>query len=267
MGAAIWSSTLADMRAFPLRFFLRFFINHGLLDVVDRPQWYVIQGGSRSYIKPLTKGFAGKIRLNAPVSQVERDVNGVKVTSQGVTETFDRVIFACHSDQALKMLTHASKEEQEILGAMEYQQNEVILHKDVSLLPKHRAAWASWNYALDGGADEQQRLPTLTYNMNILQHIESDTTFCVSLNSAKKIDSDKILRTFNYSHPVFTTQSIAAQQRREELWGKQHTWFCGAYWYNGFHEDGVRSALDVVRGIQEEILLQRDLTALSQGAA
>ncbi|GMQ47019.1 NAD(P)/FAD-dependent oxidoreductase [Vibrio sp. 10N] len=268
MGAAIWSSTLADMRAFPLRFFLRFFLNHGLLDVVDRPQWYVIEGGSRAYIEPLTRGFSECIRLNSPVSRVERHDNGVSVTSNGETERFDRVIFACHSDQALAMIDDVSDEEREILGAMAYQDNEVVLHRDTSVLPKRQAAWASWNYALDGGEDEQQRLPTLTYNMNILQHIESETTFCVSLNSADKIQQDKILRTFNYSHPVFTTESIAAQQRREELWGKRKTWFCGAYWYNGFHEDGVRSALDVVKGIEQETSQTAPVAeTLARGAA
>jgi predicted NAD/FAD-binding protein len=268
MGAAIWSSTLADMRAFPLRFFLRFFLNHGLLDVVDRPQWYVIEGGSRAYIDPLTRGFSECIRLNSPVSRVERHDNGVSVTSNGETERFDRVIFACHSDQALAMIEDVSDEERDILGAMAYQDNEVVLHRDTSVLPKRHAAWASWNYALDGGEDEQQRLPTLTYNMNILQHIESETTFCVSLNSADKIQQDKILRTFNYSHPVFTTESIAAQQRREELWGKRNTWFCGAYWYNGFHEDGVRSALDVVKGIEQETSQTAPVAeTLARGAA
>ncbi len=268
MGAAIWSSTLADMRVFPLRFFLRFFLNHGLLDVVDRPQWYVIEGGSRAYIEPLTRGFSESIRLNSPVSRVERHDNGVSVTSNGETERFDRVIFACHSDQALAMIDDVSDEEREILGAMAYQDNEVVLHRDTSVLPKRQAAWASWNYALDGGEDEQQRLPTLTYNMNILQHIESETTFCVSLNSADKIQQDKILRTFNYSHPVFTTESIAAQQRREELWGKRKTWFCGAYWYNGFHEDGVRSALDVVKGIEQETSQTAPVAeTLARGAA
>lgn len=268
MGAAIWSSTLADMRAFPLSFFLRFFLNHGLLEVVDRPQWYVIEGGSRAYIEPLTRGFAQCIRLNSPVSRVERHDNGVSVTSNGETERFDRIIFACHSDQALAMIDDVSDEERDIVGAMAYQNNEVVLHCDTSVLPKRQAAWASWNYALDGGEDEQQRLPTLTYNMNILQHIESETTFCVSLNSADKIQQDKILRTFNYSHPVFTTESIAAQQRREELWGKRNTWFCGAYWYNGFHEDGVRSALDVVKGIEQEVAQKVPVAeTLARGAA
>ncbi|MCW8344955.1 FAD-dependent oxidoreductase [Vibrio sp. ZSDZ65] len=248
MGAAIWSSTLADMRAFPLGFFLRFFLNHGLLDVVNRPQWYVIDGGSRAYIEPLIRGFADKIQLNAPVTSVKRYDDAVEVIVNGESQWFDQVIFACHSDQALTMLEAPSNNELSILADMQYQSNEVVLHTDVRLLPDEKRAWASWNYALSEGCEQQ--MPTLTYNMNVLQHIESSSTLCVSLNSANLVDSDKILRTFHYSHPVFTSKSIRAQNRREELFGDNETWFCGAYWYNGFHEDGVRSALDVVKGIQ-----------------
>ncbi|MGF1748813.1 NAD(P)/FAD-dependent oxidoreductase [Vibrio cionasavignyae] len=248
MGAAIWSSTLADMRAFPLGFFLRFFLNHGLLDVVNRPQWYVIDGGSRAYIEPLIRGFADKIQLNAPVTSVKRYDDAVEVIVNGESQWFDQVIFACHSDQALTMLEAPSNNELSILADMQYQSNEVVLHTDVRLLPDEKRAWASWNYALNEGCEEQ--MPTLTYNMNILQHIESSSTLCVSLNSSNLVDSDKILRTFHYSHPVFTSKSIRAQNRREELFGGNETWFCGAYWYNGFHEDGVRSALDVVKRIQ-----------------
>ncbi len=186
MGAAIWSSTLADMRAFPLMFFLRFFLNHGLLDITNRPQWYVIKGGSRSYIGPLTKGFADNIRLNSPVEKVIRTDNGVGIEVHGETHWFDDVIFACHSDQAMRMLGDISSTEQEILGDMAYQANEVVLHTDIGLLPKRKAAWAAWNYLLDGSQEEQERLPSLTYNMNILQHIQSEHTFCVTLNSRKK---------------------------------------------------------------------------------
>ncbi|WP_172953256.1 NAD(P)/FAD-dependent oxidoreductase [Vibrio fujianensis] len=246
MGAAIWSSSLADMRVFPLGFFLRFFLNHGLLEVANRPQWYVIQGGSRSYITPLTKGFQQQIRLNSPVTSVRRMDSGVELTVNDQVERFDQVIFACHSDQALAMLADPTEKEQDILGAMTYQANEVILHTDTSLLPKRKAAWASWNYWLKGVQDQQTRLPSLTYNMNILQHISSSSTFCVTLNSGQDIDPDKVLRRFIYHHPVFTTQGIAAQQRKSEVNGINHTWFCGAYWHNGFHEDGVKSGLDVV---------------------
>lgn len=266
MGAAIWSSTLADMRAFPLMFFLRFFLNHGLLDVTNRPQWYVIKGGSRSYIPPLTKGFAENIRLNSPVEKVIRNEKGVGVQVLGETHWFDDVIFACHSDQTMRMLGDISPIEQEILGDMTYQANEVVLHTDTGLLPKRKAAWASWNYLLEGSEDEQQRLPSLTYNMNILQHVQSEHTFCVTLNSTNQINPNKILRSFTYHHPVFTTESIAAQQRKDEVQGKQSTWFCGAYWYNGFHEDGVRSAIDVVKGLEEKYR-EQNVVPFEKGAA
>ncbi|WP_407832299.1 NAD(P)/FAD-dependent oxidoreductase [Vibrio rotiferianus] len=266
MGAAIWSSTLADMRAFPLMFFLRFFLNHGLLDITNRPQWYVIKGGSRSYIGPLSRGFADNIRLNSPVEKVIRTDNGVGIEVHGETHWFDDVIFACHSDQAMRMLGDISSIEQEILGDMAYQANEVVLHTDIGLLPKRKAAWAAWNYLLEGSQEEQERLPSLTYNMNILQHIQSEHTFCVTLNSTKKINPNKILRSFTYHHPVFTTESIAAQQRKDEVQGKESTWFCGAYWYNGFHEDGVRSALDVVQGLEEKYR-EQNVVPFEKGAA
>ncbi|MGR5320812.1 NAD(P)/FAD-dependent oxidoreductase [Vibrio alfacsensis] len=266
MGAAIWSSTLADMRAFPLMFFLRFFLNHGLLDITNRPQWYVIKGGSRSYITPLTAGFADSIHLNSPVDKVVRSENGVGVQVHGEMHWFDDVIFACHSDQAMRILDDISSAEQDILGDMTYQANEVVLHTDTNLLPKHRAAWASWNYLLDGSEDEQQRLPSLTYNMNILQHVKSEHTFCVTLNSTEQIDPNKVLRAFTYHHPVFTTESIAAQQRKNEVQGVKNTWFCGAYWYNGFHEDGVRSAIDAVESIEAKYRDQ-NMIPFEKGAA
>jgi len=249
MGAAIWSSSLADMRAFPLTFFLRFFLNHGLLDISNRPKWNVIHGGSRSYIEPLTQGFKHNIRTSSPVDKVKRVAGGVEVTSLGKTEWFDEVVFACHSDQALSMLEDATESEQQILSQLGYQANEVILHTDTNLLPKRKAAWASWNYWLRGDEGQDSHLPSLTYNMNILQHIDAPETFCVSLNSSEHIDPNKILRSFVYHHPVFTEESIKAQQRKAEISGENHTWFCGAYWHNGFHEDGVRSALDVVSNI------------------
>ncbi|RSD31415.1 NAD(P)/FAD-dependent oxidoreductase [Vibrio pectenicida] len=250
MGAAIWSSTLADMRAFPLTFFARFFLNHGLLDITNRPQWYVIKGGSREYIKPLTKGFADRIRLNTSIDGVSRDQAGVTIYVNGQSERFDHVIFACHSDQALSLIKDSNSAEYAVLSKLAYQANEVIIHTDESLLPKRKAAWAAWNYRLSGSNEEQDRAPTLTYNMNILQHIEAPKTFCVSLNSNEQIDQEKVLRRFVYHHPVFNHQSIKAQSRKEEINGVCNTWFCGAYWYNGFHEDGVKSALDVVRGVK-----------------
>lgn len=183
--------------------------------------------------------------------KVERSDTGIRLQVNGEWHDFDQVIFACHSDQALAILgEQASNAELEVLGDMAYQENEVVLHTDTQLLPKRKLAWASWNYHLKGGADQETRLPTLTYNMNILQHIQSEHTFCVSLNNSSMISSDKILRSFNYHHPVFTRASIAAQKKAGLVQGKQGTWFCGAYWRNGFHEDGVVSALEVVKGIQ-----------------
>ncbi|MBB6343258.1 putative NAD/FAD-binding protein [Pseudomonas fluvialis] len=244
MGAAIWSMSLADMLGFPLQFFVRFFKNHGLLSVSNRPQWYVIEGGSSAYVAPLTKGFAERIRLNCPVSRVERDEQGVTLESPAGRERFDAVIFACHSDQALQLLAEPSASETEILGALRYADNDVVLHTDTRVLPKRRLAWASWNYRL-GGPTRQPA--AVTYNMNILQGIESEQTFCVSLNQTDAIDPDKILARFSYAHPQYSLAASAAQLRGEELQGRQHSYFCGAYWANGFHEDGVVSALRVAR--------------------
>ncbi|AEY02230.1 amine oxidase [Oceanimonas sp. GK1] len=241
MVAAIWSSSLADSRDFPLAFFLRFFNHHGLLNLVDRPQWYVVEGGSRSYIPALVQGVQD-LRLNCPVQSVRRMNGGVEVASAAGVEHFDEVILACHSDQARRLLADATEAEQQVLGGLEYRNNEVVLHTDTRLLPTERRAWASWNYYLDGG---EQALPAVTYNMNILQGIESDETLCVTLNRSEAIDPARILRRFTYAHPVYNRAAIHAQGRRDDICGRDHTHFCGAYWYNGFHEDGVRSALDV----------------------
>ncbi|MFC5704871.1 NAD(P)/FAD-dependent oxidoreductase [Aeromonas eucrenophila] len=250
MGAAIWSSTLADMRAFPLGFFLRFFDHHGLLNVSNRPQWYVIPGGSREYIAPLTAGWQSQIRLACPVQGIRRVSSGVLIRSARGEEQFDEVILACHSDQALALLADATERERQILGGIVYQANDVWLHTDVASLPKRRQAWASWNYQL--GDDEQAR-PLVTYSMNILQGLESSREFCVSLNPAGRVDERKVLRRFVYHHPVFNEAALAAQASRGEICGQRHTHFCGAYWYNGFHEDGVRSALDVTRRFGAEL--------------
>lgn len=255
MGAAIWSSTLSDMRAFPLSFFIRFFRNHGLLEVTNRPQWYVIPGGSREYIKKLIVPFRDKILLSQPVRKVIRQQGKVIVETELSREVYDQVIFASHSDQALSMLGDATAEEQRVLGAMEYQDNEVVLHTDINMLPQSRAAWAAWNYHLgpsvENGQLRDNKLASLTYNMNILQNISSPETFCVTLNQTERIAPEKILRRFKYAHPVFSTSSMMAQQARSDINGVNNTWYCGAYWYNGFHEDGVHSALDVVDGISK----------------
>lgn len=250
MGAAIWSMSLQDMLDFPLQFFVRFFKNHGLLSVNKRPQWCVIEGGSSSYIEPLSASFKQHIRLNCPVQRVERDTEGVNIYSTSGVERFDKVVFACHSDQALALLAQPSAQEQQILGALRYADNDVVLHTDIRLLPQRPLAWASWNYRLGGSAEQPA---AVTYNMNILQGLQSDTTFCVSLNQTAQIEPNKILGRYSYSHPQYSLDSVVAQNRHEELLGANHSYFCGAYWANGFHEDGVVSALRVARHFDEAL--------------
>lgn len=245
MCAAIWSTSLEDIEAFPFQFFLKFFNNHGLLNITDRPQWYSIIGGSRSYITPLIQGFEDKIYLNSPVQSVTPIEDGYSVKVNDIEQHFDEVIFACHSDQALALLDKPSARQQDILGSIRYANNEVVLHTDTHVLPKRKLAWASWNYALTGAADERTAPAVLSYNMNILQQFQSSTTFCVTLNDSANIDPNKILGRYVYAHPQFDQKAIDAQARRKEISGQHGLHFCGAYWYNGFHEDGVRSALDV----------------------
>ena len=249
MGAAIWSMSLDDMLNFPLQLFVRFFKNHGLLSVSNRPQWQVIEGGSSAYIAPLTASFSERIRLNCPVHRIERDEHGVTVHSKAGIERYDKVIFACHSDQALQLLAKPSSVEQSILGALPYAENDVVLHTDTRLLPDRKLTWASWNFRL--GARGQQA--AVTYNMNILQGLQSDATLCVSLNQRAQIDPLKVLAQYTYAHPQYSLAAVAAQARWEELDGAQHTWYCGAYWANGFHEDGVVSALRVARSLGERL--------------
>ncbi|MFV8783717.1 NAD(P)/FAD-dependent oxidoreductase [Microbulbifer sp. SA54] len=243
MGSAIWSASLAQMREFSVGFFIRFFINHGLLNIFNRPQWRVIRGGSRSYIEPMVKSFADRIRLNTPVTAVLRREDFTEVvTGDGTAERFDAVVFACHSDQALSSLGDASEDERAILGAIPYAKNSVVLHTDKGLLPKRRRSWASWNYRLQTAEDQ---LPVLTYNMNILQGLDSSKTYCVTLNADEAIDPDQVIGRFEYAHPQFSVEGMLAQQQWEKINGVNRTWFCGAYWANGFHEDGVNSALRV----------------------
>lgn len=245
MGAAIWSAGLADMPAFPLRFFLRFFNNHGLLNISNRPQWSVISGGSKRYVDALvTKLGSDKLKLNQRIRAISRDDKGVMLSfDDGSTEHFDKLVMACHSDQALALLGEsATLQEQQILGSIAYQQNDVVLHTDTRLLPKRKRAWAAWNYNLDANVSDKA---TLTYNMNLLQGISAPVTFCVTLNNTTAIAKDKILGVYRYAHPVFNHCTLAAQQRRHSINGENNTYFCGAYWYNGFHEDGARSATDV----------------------
>jgi predicted NAD/FAD-binding protein len=245
MGAAIWSSSLAQMQVLQFHFFVKFFHHHGLLNIADRPQWYVVPKGSRSYLAPLCKSFADNIHLNADITAVTRKNNEVQLHFvNGESQTFDEVVLACHSDQALALLADASEQEQKILAAIPYSANSVVLHTDINLLPKRKKAWASWNYQLSAN---RAKPASVTYNMNILQGLNAKHTFCVTLNQREDIDPSKILREFTYHHPVFSTSSINAQEQRSAICGKKNTHFAGAYWYSGFHEDGVRSAVDVAQ--------------------
>ena len=241
MGAAIWSAAPGDMLDFPARYFIRFFHNHGMLSVDKRPQWRVIRGGSSQYIGPLTERFGDRIRLQSPVSRIRRDASGVWLeTPSTPAERYDAVVLACHSNQALAMLEEPTAAEREILGAIPYQENEAILHTDASVLPKAKLAWAAWNYHIPR---ETRDRVAVTYNMNILQGLEAPETFCVSLNYPGTIDPSRILKRLTYHHPAYTPAGIAAQQRHGDISGHHRTYYAGAYWGFGFHEDGVRSGL------------------------
>jgi predicted NAD/FAD-binding protein len=239
MAAAVWSADLQLMYQFPARYLIRFFHNHGLLSVADRPQWYVIKGGSKTYVEALTRGFSDKIRLKSPVTSVERREDGVWVTSRHGEERYDALFMACHSDQALALLQAPTEIEQQVLGAIHYQPNEILLHTDSSVLPRRRRAWAAWNYHLLPG--DQGRVP-VTYNMNILQGLDCKEQLCVTLNNSDAVDPSKILKRIHYHHPIYTTESVAAQARQSEI-NRDGIYYCGAYWRYGFHEDGVVSAL------------------------
>ena len=244
MASAIWSEGPDKIGDAPFHFFAQFFENHGMLNINDRPQWRVIQGGSQEYVKKLTASFRNRIRLKCPVKKIRREKDNVKVESAGKEETFDYVIIATHSDQALSLLSDPTKQEQDILGDIHYQKNEVLLHLDSSVLPKNKRAWACWNYHKTRTGINHS---CITYNMNMLQSINSKESFCVSLNYKHKIDPAKIIKSINYDHPIISRQAINAQSRHQEINGVNKTFYCGAYWGNGFHEDGVKSALTVTK--------------------
>lgn len=246
MGAAIWSAGEATMRAFPLRYFVRFFANHGMLSIDDRPVWRVVQGGSLRYVEALTQRLRRPIRLNAPVTQVRRHADRVELTCSGRLERFDEVVLATHSDQALRLLADPTAAEREVLGAIRYQANDVVLHTDARLMPRRRLAWASWNYHIL--RDPGQRV-AVTYWMNLLQSLPVNTPVLVSLNRSDDIDPQLVLRQLVYHHPVYTREAVGAQARFAEVSGLTRTHYCGAWWGYGFHEDGVVSGLRVASAI------------------
>ena len=249
MAAAIWSAESAVMGQMPMRFFVRFFKNHGLLSVTDRPQWRVIEGGSHRYVERLIAPFRDRIRRSCPVEWIRRQPNLVEIKPWGgPVERFDHVIIATHSDQALRLLADPTPQEREILGALPYQENDVVLHTDIRLLPRQRRAWAAWNSHLP--AQPRERV-AVTYNMNILQGLSAPETFCVTLNQNEAIDPARILYRTTYHHPVFTANGVRVQARRDQISGVNRTGYCGAYWSYGFHEDGVNSGLAAARELRE----------------
>ena len=247
MGSAIWSTDPDSMKNMPAKFFIRFFKNHGLLDIRNRPQWKVIKNGSFQYVKKIYKELKkndAKIYLDHNVAEVRRGKNNVIIKIEGKNEKyFDKVVFACHSNQALRLLKDSTLDEKNILGDIQYQKNIATIHTDTKILPKREKAWSSWNYL----STNKSNKVILTYNMNILQSLKSENVFCVTINDPGLIEQKKIIKIINYSHPLFSKSSLNAQSNKNLINGKNNTFFSGAYWGYGFHEDGVNSALDVCK--------------------
>ena len=243
LGASIWSARADRFLAFPLRFLVAFLQNHGLLQVRDRPQWYTIRGGAKRYVEAMTRPFTTSIRTACPIDRVNRFADGVRLhTSDGDALGFDRVIFATHADTTLRLLSDPTEEETEILSQFEYQQNDAILHTDRSWMPKRPRAWASWNYHV---SNLQKNPVSLTYDVNHLQKLGCSQPLCVTLNPTRPIADSFVIKRMTYRHPVFSVGTISTQKRYKEINGKHNSFFCGAYWGFGFHEDGVRSGLAV----------------------
>lgn len=242
MAAALWSSPPQQILAFPARYLVHFMANHEMLKVSGRPQWRVVRGGSATYVRALAASLPARPRLHCPVHSVRRTASGVTVSSAAGTEHFDAIVLACHSDQALALLADPSEREQEVLGAIKYQHNDAVLHTDASLLPRSRKAWAAWNAFVPRSPAQ---LCTVSYCLNVLQRIDCPLPLVVTLNRTHAIDPRRILRRMQYAHPVYSHAAVAAQQRKWQIQGHRHTWFAGAYWGWGFHEDGMRSAVEV----------------------
>lgn len=246
MASALWSSPAEQILSFPAHYLVRFMANHQMLQVADRPEWRVVSGGSSSYIHAMRLSWAVQERLSCAVQSVSRLPDGVLVTSGHGTERFDHIVLACHGDQALALLHDADAAERSVLGAMRYQPNDTVLHTDARLLPRRRKAWAAWNARVP---QVPTQTCTVSYCMNLLQGLDAPEPLIVTLNGTQDIDPGKILKRMQYHHPVYTHESVAAQARKPEIQGRRRTWFAGAYWGWGFHEDGMRSAVEVASAL------------------
>ncbi|WP_363800106.1 FAD-dependent oxidoreductase [Lysobacter firmicutimachus] len=246
MTCALWSLPVDRALEFPARYLVRFLANHQMLQIAGRPQWRVVDGGSDRYLTAMRSRWNVRERSGCAVLGLRRDADGVWVRHAGGVERFDHVVLACHSDQALALLEDASAEEREVLGAIAYQPNDVVLHTDARLLPRRRKAWAAWNAYVP--ADPAAGC-TVSYCMNLLQGLDAPEPVVVTLNRSADIDPSKVLARMRYEHPVHDPAAVAAQQRKPEIQGRRRTWFAGAYWGWGFHEDGIRSAVEVAQGL------------------
>lgn len=243
MGGAIWSTPVAEMLRFPASTFIRFFENHGLLTTDDHPQWYTVRGGSREYVRRLVEPFQEKIHLGRGVRSVRREDGQVVVEdTNGVIQFYDEVIFACHADQALALMGDANADEQNILSAFKYQPNRAVLHSDISFMPKRRSAWASWVYLSENKKDQSSSV-ALSYWMNNLQPLPTQQPMIVTLNPGREPASDLVHDDVMFEHPVFDAAAVENQSRINDIQGRNHYWFCGAYQRYGFHEDGLGSAV------------------------
>jgi predicted NAD/FAD-binding protein len=260
MLGCIWSCPTDQMLQFPVATMIRFCHNHGLIQVSNRPQWWTVTGGARSYVEKIVSGVADK-RLNTPVRSIRRDVQGVWVTTAGHLERFDSVVLACHSDQSLALLSDASPEERATLGAIRYQPNLAVLHTDTAVLPNKRRAWAAWNYQRAATPSREQSSVCLHYLLNLLQPLPFKQSVVVSLNPLAPIAPEHVLGSYAYEHPVFDLAAIAAQKRLPALQGQQGTYFCGAWTGYGFHEDGLASGLDVASRIAHTLADHQRLAA------
>lgn len=246
MASAIWSTDRARMMEFPASFLVRFFEHHGFLELRERPTWYTVEGGSRAYVARIADFLGERIRLNEPVRAVRRTSAGVEVVSASDTEVFDQCVLATHGDISRRLLVNPTDAEAALLAPIEYRDNSVVLHTDAAVMPRRRAAWASWNAHVgrDRGAP-----PTLTYWMNLLQGIPVETPVLLTLNRDDEIAPERVLGRWNYAHPVFTPEAVAAAERLDEVQGRDRIWFAGAGWGYGFHEDGARSGVRIARAL------------------